>query len=818
MLKENDGGPGNFWIGPTGKIITWNPICERIFGYSESNILLRKITSLLPLATRKLCQDRIKISRNDAVEMDVDIIHADGNSSMFNLIFVPQFRKSGKFSGFSVIAGPVQNKIDGKEISEKDVISHAPLMEMVNFLFGTFYVINEFGKFVMWNKKVEEATQMKAVELNEINALDLFALNEKKIVEKKIQQVFEHDGQVTVEANLLSKNGGSTPYIFTGSRFKTSDHYYLVGMGLDISEKREQEQRLRLRERALHASSNGIVITRCAGKNNPIEYVNPAFERMTGYQEQEVLGRDSRFMAAPGLDDLERTKLKLAIHECKEINVIFRNLRKNGELFWNDLTITPVWDDFGVATHFIGVLNDVTLTKHRTSHLEHAVNHDVLTGLANRNLLWDRLEQALHVAQRNKTMVATVMVDLDNFKTINDTMGHDAGDEVLRVTARRLKASVRDSDTVARLGGDEFVLILSNQPTLRYTLRMIERLRQDIAAAVIVDDNEIAVQSSMGVSIFPHDGSTVCELMQAADVAMYHAKSAGRNDVHFFSPDMKSSTDAKHKLEVSMRNAIKNDELFLEFQPKIDLKTGGIVGAEALLRWRHPELGVLLAASFISEAEESGLIVPLGEWTFNNVCTILQRFRILGFPHIGVSMNVSFQEFSKKNYVGCVAEKLNESLLPAEIFELEIKEVNLMRCPKLSRDVLAEINHLGIKLTVDEFGSDVSSLSILKKLPIDHLKISKLFIESIRQDSTDVMMAKTMIGIGHNMNIDVIAIGVETRNQLNFLEKNNCDQGQGNYFSKPVSLTEFEQLLIQDAAINTAGRLEAAHGKNNIDP
>jgi len=808
MFRKNDSDYGIFLIGPTGKIITWNAACQRIFGYAENDILLRKITSLLPLPERKTCQDRLAMSRNDAEKLDTEIIHADGHSSIFNLTFVPQFRKSGKFSGYSVIAGPVQNNsVATKEISERDSIDHTPLKEMMDFLIGTFYVINQSGKLVMWNKKLEKATQMAAAELKEINVLDLFSADEKNIVEGKIHEVFEHDGEVFVEANLLSKNGVKSPYLFTGSRFKVSDHFYLVGMGLDISVQRQQGQRLRLRERALHASSNGIVITRCAGRNNPIDYVNPAFERITGYSEQEIIGRDCRFLAAPGFDELERAQVKAAIHERKEINVTFRNLRKNGELFWNSLTITPVQDESGVVTHFIGVVDDVTLSKHRTTHLEHAVNHDILTGLANRNLLWDRLDQALHIAQRNKSMVATVMVDLDNFKTINDTMGHDAGDEVLRVTARRLKASVRDSDTVARLGGDEFVLVLSNQPTLRYTLRMIERLRRDVGKAVIVDGREVTVESSMGVSIFPHDGSTVCELMQAADVAMYHAKSAGRNDVHFFSPDMKSSTDAKHKLEVSMRNAIAKDEIFLEFQPKIDLKTRRIVGAEVLLRWRHPDLGILLAASFISEAEESGLIIPLGEWEFNNVCAILQRFKILGFQHIVLSMNVSFQEFSKKNYVAWMAERLNQSLLPAEIFELEIKEANLMRCPQLTSDVLAEINQLGIKLTIDDFGSDVSSLNNLKKLPINHLKISKSFIETIRQDATDVIMAKTMIGIGHNMNIDVIAAGVETRSQVNFLAKNDCDQGQGNYFSKPVSLSEFEQLLMQDAARNTAGSL-----------
>ena len=310
--------------------------------------------------------------------------------------------------------------------------------------------------------------------------------------------------------------------------------HYLCAMGLDISGQRAQDQRLRLCERALHAASNGLVITRCAGADNPVEYANPAFERITGYSAAEIIGRDPRFMAAPGLDGSERERLRQAMRERREVNVVFRNRRKNGEIFWNDLTVTPVDDGHAKVSHCIGVITDVTAAMQRTAHLEHEVNHDPLTGLANRTLLWDRLEQAIHLAQRNKSLVATVLIDLNGFKQINDTLGHEAGDAVLTVVARRLQALVRESDTVARLSGDEFVLVLVNQPSLRFTLRMVERLRAGMSRQASVNGVDIAVGASMGVSVYPHDGANAKELIRAADTAMYHAKAAKKNEVHFF--------------------------------------------------------------------------------------------------------------------------------------------------------------------------------------------------------------------------------------------------------------------------------------------
>jgi diguanylate cyclase (GGDEF)-like protein/PAS domain S-box-containing protein len=789
-----------FLIGPSGKITTWNAACQKVLGYAEADILLRPITKLLAPQDKKLCEERLKASRVEAERLETEIVHANGMSSTLSLIFVPQFRKSGRFSGYSVIVGPAGDAHGARlQLSERELIGQTPLRNMLNLLAGTFYVINTSGHIVMWNKRVEQATQLTPAELGKIHALDLFLPEEQALVGQKINAVFERDEEVQVEANLLSRNGSTTPYLFTGLRFESDGQFYLCGMGLDISERRKQEERLRLRERALHASSNGILITRCVGRKHPIEYVNPAFERITGYSAQELLGVDSQFMsgfmAASGLDESERALLRAAIHDRREFNVVFRNLRKNGELFWCDLTVTPVMNEHNVATHFIGVMNDVTATKQRTSHLEHAVNHDELTGLANRNLLMDRLELALHVAQRNKTLVATVLVDLDNFKAINDSMGHDAGDEVLKVAARKLQASVRDSDTVARLGGDEFVLVLSDQPSLRHALRMIDRLRADMAQPVVIESKEIVIESSMGVSVFPHDGASASELIRAADVAMYHAKAGGRNDVHFFSPDMKSTTEAKHKLELGMRAAIERDEMFLMFQPKVCLRTGHIVGAEAFLRWRHPERGILPAAAFIADAEENGLIVPLGELVLSSICRVVQLKQ--GLENLVISMNVSFQELSQKNYVALLSEKLSHEHLAPASFELEIKEADLMRSPQLTREVLGKINQAGIKVTIDEFGAGALSLNVLQKLPVSRLKISKRFVDSIAAGQSDGIMAKTVIEIGHIMHVDVIGECVETSSQFEFLKQNGCDQIQGNFFSEPIELAGFEQLLKQ---------------------
>ncbi|RJG08495.1 sensor domain-containing protein [Massilia cavernae] len=771
-----------------GVITSWNEGCENMFGIPAQDALARELASLLVLDGDDLAQrwDR-RGAHTDALELAIRM--PDGSQRPTELTLIPQSGADGAVTGFVavLVAEP-----DGGELS---VVGRMPIRSVIDVLPGTFYIVREDGTFALWNKTLERVTAMTPEELKVAHALDMYDITEKRIIAAKIRDVFENDAEAQVEANYLDKYGNATPYLLCGARITCRGTHYLCGMGIDISERREQEENLLLRERALHATSNGLVITRCTEGDNPIEYVNPAFERISGYAAAEVIGHDPRFMAAPGLDGDERQRLRKAIRGRHEAKVVFRNRRKNGEIFWNDLTITPVAESTGKVTHFIGVMNDVTALKQRTAHLEHEVNHDALTGLANRTLLWDRLEQAIHMAQRNKTLVATALIDLNGFKQINDSYGHEAGDEVLKAVAQRLTESVRDSDTVARLSGDEFVLVLVNQPSMRYTLRMIERLRAALSKPVTFDHTEVETGASIGISMFPHDGANALELVRAADVAMYHAKAAHQDQAYFFSSDMKSTTEAKQKLEDDMRLALERDELFLLFQPRVDLRTGHIAALEALVRWRHPEHGVLLPAAFLSEAEENGMIVSIGRRVLEQAFDFLRRRQASGQPPLPVAVNASPREFSQPKYVEQIGELLGRYGLKPDLLEVEMREDGVNSDHHLGLDVMRQLRDLGVRRSLDAFGEGMSNLSYVEKLPLTHVKVARAAINRISEEARSGAVVKALIDIGHDLGATVIAKGVETRMQLDFLKANSCDEMQGLLFSEPLAEAALQGML-----------------------
>ena len=795
MLASEPTTRAAFLISDAGAIVTWNQGCEDLFGIGTACIANRPAACLLSEASAAtFTRHWSSLSKcSDALEINLDIVAPDGTIRQAEVTLAPQHDTGGRLTS-CVAMFSLQ-----PDSTESDMIRRMPMGSIVNVLPGSFYVLRGDGTFAFWNQAVQAVTGFSDEEMRTAHAVDMFDLTEKGKIAEKIRQVFERGEQVFVEGHLLDKAGKGTPYLFTGARIESKNKQYLCGMGLDISIRHQQEEQLRLRERALHAASNGIVITRCSGRDNPIEYVNPAFERITGYRLEEAIGRDPRFMAAPGMDSEARVMLRRAIDERREVNATFRNQRKDGVLFWNDLTITPVADETGRITHFIGVINDITALKQRTALLEHEVNHDALTGLANRTLLWDRLDQAIHMAQRNKSLVATVLMDLNGFKKINDTLGHEAGDEVLTVVANRLLSSVRDSDTVARLSGDEFVLVLVNQPSLRFTLRMVERLRHCMTRPVVFGPNRIAVGAAIGVSVYPHDGATAFELVRAADVAMYHAKAARKNDVHFFSTDMKTTSEAKQRFENSMRGAVEKNELFLLFQPKISLRTGRISGFEAFLRWNHPEQGLLLPSSFLPEAEENGLIVPFGKVVLQHCCAFLQRLAGAGFGQLPVSINVSQREYLRSHYVDHLADMLARFGIAPSSLDVEVREEGLVNNHLRGAEVLEQLSELGVLRSVDAFGNGLSDLNHLQKLPLSHAKLAKVAVHQISAETRCGAIAKCLIDIAHNMNLTVIAECVETRGQMDFLKSNNCDEMQGMYYKEPLSADAAEQLLLASA-------------------
>ena len=769
----------SFLADDAGTIITWNPQCAALFGLAAADALGREAAWLLGAPSWPALRE------GGAAELALPA----GRAARVTL--AAQLDASGAARSHSVTVIPAT-----APLSEAERLGATALKDVVDLLPGTFYILDREGRILMWNHNLERVCEMMPEELATANAFEMLDPRDRGAFADKVRRMFDDNVELEMEVDYVSRSGRETPVLLRGARIDCKGGQYLFGMGMDISKRRAHERQLHLYKRALGAASNGVIIAHNGGPDHPTEYVNPAFERITGYAADEIIGRDPRFMAAPGLDADERNRMRQALHEQRSVHVVLRNLRKNGELFWNDLNITPVHDDNGQVTHFVGILVDVTASKQRADRLEHEVNHDSLTGLANRTLLWDRLDHALHLAQRHQTLVAAVLIDLDNFKIINDTFGHDAGDAVLKVVARRLQATVRDSDTVARLSGDEFVMVLVDQPSLRYTLRMVERVRRALTMPVAFGGNEIPVGASLGVAAFPHDGRTSADLVRAADMAMYRAKNNG-GGVHFYSTEMRSASEARAILAGNMKSALDDDELFLLFQPRMDARSGKVRGFEALLRWRHPEHGVMLPAAFLAEAEESGLIVDIGNRVLDRACAFARELRHAGYTALPVAVNVSHREYSRPTFIAGIAERMSRYGLPPGALEIEIPEADLIRNPGLGRDLAAQLRDVGAMLSIDQFGRGISDLNFLQQLSVRQVKLSKAAVHNIADHGRGGSLAKALIDIGRNLDITVVGEAVETEAQVEFLRSHGCDQMQGQWFSEPLSADAAHHMLDQ---------------------
>jgi diguanylate cyclase (GGDEF)-like protein len=434
--------------------------------------------------------------------------------------------------------------------------------------------------------------------------------------------------------------------------------------------------------------------------------------------------------------------------------------------------------------------------KRYQEQLEHQANYDALTGLPNRNLLLDRLKQAVF-AQRYVRSIAVVFIDLDHFKFVNDSLGHSAGDKLLQCMADRLRAAVRDGDTVARPGGDEFVLILNDQPNDEVIFSAMQRIIGEVSEPVTIEGKEIYVTCSAGISLHPQDGTDIETLLKNADAAMYRAKEHGRNNFQFYTSEMNRLVSERLALESSLRRALERDEFLLHYQPKLDLKTGAIVGAEALVRWRHPEWGLVLPGRFIPLAEETGLIVRLGEWVLRAACAQNRAWQDAGLKPIAVSVNLSARQFRHERLFKSVAAILSETGLKPEHLEMELTESVVMHDAEKAIEILNGLREIGVHLSVDDFGTGHSSLSYLRSLPIGILKIDGSFVWDIhgRPGKDTGILAQAIISLGHSLKLKVIAEGVETTAQLRFLKAHRCDEAQGFYFSRPVPPEKFGRLL-----------------------
>ena len=573
--------------------------------------------------------------------------------------------------------------------------------------------------------------------------------------------------------------------------------------------RRESQAALLLRNRAIESSVNAILILDAKKPSHPIDYVNPAFERMTGYAPADARGRELGFLLGAERDQPAMKDIERALRENTEGHAVLRSFRRDGSLFWNEFYVAPVRDDAGRVTHYVGVMNDVTEAKDYEQALAHQASYDGLTDLANRNLLQDRVVQAIAQARRNAGAVATVFLDVDNFKLVNDSFGHSVGDDMLRVLAKRLRSTVRESDTVARVGGDEFVLVLSGKaPGQAFEAditALMDKLLTRVARPIMLGEREVRPTCSIGVAVFPQDGEDAGTLLRNADAAMYRAKELGRNRFQFFTADVHERIRRRMELETSLRLALEREEFELYYQPQVGIRAGGVIGVEALLRWHHPEKGLVHPGQFIGFAEETGLIVPIGRWVLEQACRQNKAWQDEGLPRIPIAVNMSARQCEQPDVHEVVAGALGRSGLEPEFLELEITESISMADPEQSVPLMRRLKKIGVALSLDDFGTGFSNLTYLRRFPVDRLKIDLSFVREIASDPGSLAISEAIITMSHSLNLQVVAEGVETQGQLQLLDERHCDFMQGYLFSPPLPAAEFARLLREDRRLSYPG-------------
>ena len=773
-----------FRIIPDGPIEFVSDAIEDISGYSAATLMRCTTDTWADL----ICPEDRRMQRrilNEAIasgrpyEIEYRILDASGTERWVSENGQPQRGASGALWVDGILSDISERKHNEVRI-EGLLAEQSAILD--NVMFGVMFVRHR--RVVSVNRRCEELFGYTNGQLTGGSTAIVFPSEEEFALAGHGQYATLAEGKYVTEERQYRHSDGSMFWCLVSGYAldPLRAHEGSIWVFADVTERKLAEEKLRLSATVLEHIADGVMVIDVHGR---IVATNPAFTQITGYTEMEALGEDSSLTRSSRHDEPFYHRLWEDLREHGFWRGEIWNMRKNGEVYLEWLTVSAVRDNHGVITHYVAVFSDITKVKESQDKLDHMAHHDPLTELPNRLLFHDRLQHALQRAARDSEQLAILFIDLDRFKNVNDTLGHHVGDELLKQVAIALAGQLREGDTLARLGGDEFIVLLENIEGRFGAGHVAEKLVTMFEQPFMVSDYELFVTGSVGISVYPNDATDLNMLIRNADVAMYQAKARGRNGYQFYAPSMTGEGVERLRLEAMLRRSIEKNEIFLNYQPQVEIDTGRLIGVEALVRWDNPELGLVPPVRFIPLAEDTGFINQLGKWVLYESCRQMIRWQEAGLYVPKIAVNLSVKQFERGSIVSMVADILKETGLAPQRLQLEVTESVIMN----TGDALVFINDLhaiGVGLAIDDFGTGYSSLAYLKQLPVQTLKIDRSFIKDISTDVNDEAITIAIIQLGKSMNLSVIAEGVETEEQAAFLLRHGCKLAQGYFYSRPI--------------------------------
>jgi diguanylate cyclase (GGDEF)-like protein/PAS domain S-box-containing protein len=784
-----------FLLDPGGRVVSWNAGAERIKGYTSEQIIGQNFSCFFS-------PEDIKHGRPEEVlrmtaasgrhEERGMRVRKDGSQFLANVVFTALRDAAGNLQGFSEISRDLSESKES-EAKYRGLLEAAP---------DAMVVVNQRGEIVLLNVQAEKQFGYRRDELvgQKVKNIIPEGFAERLIADgtRNAAEALAQEIGTGIELIGRRKDGSDFPIEIMLSPLESAEGVLVTAAIRDISVRQAAEKHLAQMEGRyrglLEAAPDAMVVV---GQGGEIVLLNVQAEKQFGYRRDELVGQKVKNIIPEGFaerliaDALRSAEDALAQQIGTGIELNGR--RKDGSEFPIEIMLSPLKGAEGILV--TAAIRDITTRKKAEALMIHSSEHDFLTGLPNRMLLCDRVNQAIRMAIRHKRKVAVLFLDLDGFKHINDSLGHPTGDKLLQSVGKRLVDCVRGSDTVSRQGGDEFVVLLSEEEDSEDASITAKRMLRAVAEAHFIDQRDLHVTCSVGVSVYPDDGLNAETLIKNADTAMYQAKENGRQTYQYFKPAMNVRAVERQSIEESLRRALERQEFVVHYQPKINLKTGRISGAEALLRWTHPTRGPVPPGQFIPVAEDCGLILPIGTWVLRQACQQARAWVDAGLPLGTMAVNISAMQLRNENFLEGVFAILQDTRLDPRLLELELTESVLMKHAESTASILTALRDRGVQVAVDDFGTGYSSLSYLWKFPIDALKIDQSFVRQITTVPDEIIIVKAVIGLGRSLKLRVVAEGVETQEQLAFLQAHQCDEAQGYYFSRPVLPEQFAKLL-----------------------